>query len=440
MSRNSGLETQSRSTFYFVRSSLSAALLAVAYSSMAVAQIDTDPTNDEQVTGDDLGLLPGLAISNRAALAAPGNDVDFFPVQLFEEDVVFGMTTPMVSLPSTFEDPDTMATIYAFGQQQTFSDDDFADELPFEGEMHGSLFRFQAPVSSTYYIGISGFEDEEFDGAATGTSHAETGDYILTAAVVTPGVLGGGFTDTDPANDTRSGADTIAGLPGAHVSVLELLDNDVDFFALTLSAGQVLSAMTAPLDDVGFTFDYPDTVLGLFDSAGTQLVVNDDAGDEGYSDLAPSLGSDNPMFSEGIFGSAIRALIPADGVYYLGVTGFEDDNFIGDHIESGVYALLIGVTSQEDSALPGDFNMDGSVDAADYVVWRKNADGLFDQSDYDDWRTNFGTSSGMASVDLKAVPEPTAGALMMIMICCAALLRRTGLSVGGHAEPTANKR
>ncbi len=111
------------------------------------------------------------------------------------------------------------------------------------------------------------------------------------------------------------------------MSVVELLENDVDFFALTLTAGQVLSAMTAPLDDLDFTFDYPDTVIGLFDSSGTQLVVNDDAGDEGYSDLDPDLGSDNPMFPDGIFGSAIRALIPADGTYYLGVTGFEDDDF-----------------------------------------------------------------------------------------------------------------
>ena len=37
--------------------------------------------------------------------------------------------------------------------------------------------------------------------------------------------------------------------------------------------------------------------------------------------------------------------------------------------------------------LPGDFNNDGTVDAADYVVWRKN-DGT--QTGYDGWRANFG--------------------------------------------------
>jgi hypothetical protein len=40
--------------------------------------------------------------------------------------------------------------------------------------------------------------------------------------------------------------------------------------------------------------------------------------------------------------------------------------------------------------LPGDFNEDGAVDAADYVVWRKNPGGMFTADDYDLWRANFG--------------------------------------------------
>ena len=38
-------------------------------------------------------------------------------------------------------------------------------------------------------------------------------------------------------------------------------------------------------------------------------------------------------------------------------------------------------------SLPGDFNHDGTVDAADYVVWRKT-DGT--QAEYNTWRTHFG--------------------------------------------------
>ncbi len=211
--RNDRVHSASYDLFHFIHRCFAALILLAVCSSSAVAQIDTDPTNDEAGTGDDLGLLPGFAVSNRAALAAPGNDVDFFAVQLSEDDVMFGMTTPISGLPSTFEGPDTMTSVHAFGSRATFSDDDFADELPFDGDVHGSLFRFQAPLPSTYYVGITGFEDEEFDGAASGTDHAEIGDYMFTAAVVTPSVLGGGFTDTDPANDTRAGADAISGMP-----------------------------------------------------------------------------------------------------------------------------------------------------------------------------------------------------------------------------------
>jgi probable HAF family extracellular repeat protein len=40
--------------------------------------------------------------------------------------------------------------------------------------------------------------------------------------------------------------------------------------------------------------------------------------------------------------------------------------------------------------LPGDFNNDGSVDAADYVVWRKGLGTTYTQGDYDLWRAHFG--------------------------------------------------
>jgi len=55
--------------------------------------------------------------------------------------------------------------------------------------------------------------------------------------------------------------------------------------------------------------------------------------------------------------------------------------------------------------LTGDYNGDGSVDAADYVVWRKND--INGQQGYDDWRTNFGALSGGGGSNSVAVPEPS---------------------------------
>jgi hypothetical protein len=42
------------------------------------------------------------------------------------------------------------------------------------------------------------------------------------------------------------------------------------------------------------------------------------------------------------------------------------------------------------SPLPGDFNNDGLVDAADYVAWRERGGS---QDDYNVWRSNFGSRS-----------------------------------------------
>ncbi len=86
------------------------------------------------------------------------------------------------------------------------------------------------------------------------------------------------------------------------------------------------------------------------------------------------------------------------------------------------------------TGLTGDYNGDGRVDAADYVVWRKSVgqsgigliadgsgNGSVGQEDYDDWRQNFGSNNllSAASIAALSVPEPSmtvpvAVALMVI--------------------------
>jgi hypothetical protein len=63
--------------------------------------------------------------------------------------------------------------------------------------------------------------------------------------------------------------------------------------------------------------------------------------------------------------------------------------------------------------LQGDYNTDGVVDAADYVVWRKtNING---PAGYDTWRTNFGRTagSGAALAGAASVPEPASVVLIL---------------------------
>ncbi|MCI0332991.1 MAG: PEP-CTERM sorting domain-containing protein, partial [Planctomycetes bacterium] len=66
--------------------------------------------------------------------------------------------------------------------------------------------------------------------------------------------------------------------------------------------------------------------------------------------------------------------------------------------------------------LDGDYNNDGKVDAADFVVWRKT-DGS--QAGYDTWRANFGNAlgSGAAVGSAAGVPEPASIALIVVAGC-----------------------
>jgi probable HAF family extracellular repeat protein len=72
--------------------------------------------------------------------------------------------------------------------------------------------------------------------------------------------------------------------------------------------------------------------------------------------------------------------------------------------------------------LLGDFNFDGNVDAADYVMWRKT-DGT--PAGYNVWRTHFGTGGGSSAVASAnaAVPEPATLA-MLILVMAGECLRR----------------
>ena len=88
---------------------------------------------------------------------------------------------------------------------------------------------------------------------------------------------------------------------------------------------------------------------------------------------------------------------------------------------------------------PGDYNKNGVVAAADYILWAKgdlaadsNGDTLVDQTDYDFWRANFGNpnppgagSGGLAS---SAVPEPASVGMLILGLLGSCIRRRGGRS------------
>ncbi|HVT29374.1 MAG TPA: hypothetical protein VHE81_15265, partial [Lacipirellulaceae bacterium] len=90
-------------------------------------------------------------------------------------------------------------------------------------------------------------------------------------------------------------------------------------------------------------------------------------------------------------------------------TGTERHDVAGDGRRDGALALYA-------AGLAGDYNSDGKVDAADYVVWRKtNINGA---QGYTDWRTNFGagTAGSGSLAGLAAVPEPSACILIVAAV------------------------
>jgi hypothetical protein len=76
--------------------------------------------------------------------------------------------------------------------------------------------------------------------------------------------------------------------------------------------------------------------------------------------------------------------------------------------------------------IPGDYNADGKVDAADYVVWRENPAAFGGDPDgYNTWRTNFDRTSGVGS-SLVAVPEPASCVLVVLTFVGISSLDRRG--------------
>ncbi|MGE3241054.1 MAG: hypothetical protein AB7I57_08305, partial [Pirellulales bacterium] len=78
----------------------------------------------------------------------------------------------------------------------------------------------------------------------------------------------------------------------------------------------------------------------------------------------------------------------------------------------------------EATGLPGDYNQNNKVDAADYAVWRDHLGSStalpnddtpgVGADDYTRWKTNFGQQLGSGSLDATSVPEPATACLLAV--------------------------
>jgi len=130
--------------------------------------------------------------------------------------------------------------------------------------------------------------------------------------------------------------------------------------------------------------------------------------------------------------------IPTDGVFSLNWTGFASPATIAANSPRNHGNLGVSINR-------GDYNSDGVVDAADYVVWRRtltqaaspaglgadgNTSGAIDDGDFTLWRSRFGNvltsgaGSGPAATQVSLTPEPSALLLAIIAWATLKLSRR----------------
>lgn len=176
--------------------------------------------------------------------------------------------------------------------------------------------------TGTYYVGVSGYGNVAYNPYVPGSgTPGSTGNYALAATLSVPDVgdtLATAYTTGLSGNGGFTHGNPIGNGPFAGL--------DVDLYQFVGAAAGTVTLETFP---TGFGANM-DTILRLFDSAGNQLLVDDDSGGGLYSLINYSLTS--------------------TGTYYVGVSGYANfgyDPTLGGSGTSqtlGTYGLQITLT------------------------------------------------------------------------------------------------
>lgn len=122
--------------------------------------------------------------------------------------------------------------------------------------------------------------------------------------------------------------------------------------------------------------------------------------------------------------------LPVDSNGRINFAGFYGDYDVTINGHTYSLSLKKGTTTYSLITAPGDYNGDGTVDAADYIMWRSttgstidlradgNGDRVIDDNDFAIWRSTVGTnySSGLGATS--AIPEPTTIMLVGFPMAC----------------------
>lgn len=158
---------------------------------------------------------------------------------------------------------------------------------------------------------------------------------IATTAILALSVAA--FADPQPLlewepNDTVADANFIDEMyyPYGGVAVDgDLAPGDIDFFSVDVGSGWLVTASVFDFTPAE-PFDN-DSLLGVFAPDGTLVDSDDD---------------DGPGFL-----SSIHFFTDQPGTWTIAVTGFGDENFIGEHEEDFGYKLVLGINIPEPASL-----------------------------------------------------------------------------------------
>ncbi|MCO6044660.1 LamG domain-containing protein [Aeoliella sp. ICT_H6.2] len=195
---------------------------------------------------------------------------------------------------------------------------------------------------------------------------------------------------------------------------------------------QIVNATAGPIQ---FNFYKLTSATDSLDVAGWNSLYDQDmvdfpAGDGLGSGWEEAGGSNNGELGEFYLSGdsvlAAGASVNLGGVFQQG-TGSEDIMLRYRDTNSNRYIDV--AATYIDEVLGGDYNGDGTVDIADYTVWRNNlgasvalmgenpsatTPGVVDAEDYAYWKSQFGAISGSGSpAAVAAVPEPAAWTLLL---------------------------
>ena len=262
-------------------------------------------------------------------------------------------------------------------------------------------------------------------GASVGTVTVEgTGSSWTSIDSVTVGGEGIG------ALTVRQGG-SVAALEGVFVGTSGGILGDGTIEAHLTNSGTVAPGDNAPTTRLNVDGDFTQTATGVLEieladtALYDQLAVTGGVTLDGalhvsvLGSFAPELGNtfDILSWTTGLNGTFASIQLPS----------------LGDLLAWDTSQLYMSGTLSVISGPPGDFNRDGIVDAADYVVWREGLGSSFTQADYDLWRAHFGETAGNGSGKIVnstgsfTVPEPASAVLIGfgLLIMCPTIGWRT---------------